>query len=91
MVQVQGMGHKKTECPKLKKGGGTTSVVIAKKQDDSDSDSDIRTISSEKSCEAWLLDSASSFHATPKKEWSRHTLRRMVVLLTWEMIRIIIS
>ena len=43
-------------------------MVIAKKQDDSDSDSDILTISSEKSCEAWLLDSANSFHATPK-EW----------------------
>jgi len=64
----KGWGHKKAECPKLKKGGGTASVVIAKKQDDSDSDSDILTISSEKSCEAWLLDSASSFHATPK-EW----------------------
>jgi len=44
-------------------------VVIAKKQDDSDSDGDVLRISSEKSCEAWLLDSASSFHATPKKEW----------------------
>ena len=44
------------------------SVVIAKKQDDSDSDGDVLRISSEKSCEAWLLDSASSFHATPK-EW----------------------
>ena len=44
-------------------------MMVAKKQDDSDSDSDILTISSEKSCEAWLLDSASSFHATPKKEW----------------------
>ena len=44
-------------------------MVIAKKQDDSDSDGDVLRISSEKSCEAWLLDSASSFHATPKKEW----------------------
>ena len=36
------------------------SVVIAKKQDDSDRDGDVLTISSEKSCEV---------HATPKKEW----------------------
>ena len=43
-------------------------MVIAKKQDDSDSDGDVLTISSEKSCEAWLLDLASLFHATPKKE-----------------------
>ena len=37
--------------------------------DDSDIDGEILTTSSEKSCEAWLLDSASSFHATPKEEW----------------------
>ena len=43
-------------------------MVIARNQDDSDSDGDVLTVSSEKSCEAWLLDSASSFHATPK-EW----------------------
>lgn len=61
-------GHKKAECPKLKKGSGIANVMIARKQDDSDSDGDILTVSSEKSCEAWLLDSASSFHATPK-EW----------------------
>ena len=44
-------------------------MMIAKKQDDLDSDGDVLTVSSEKSCEAWLLNSASSFHATPKKEW----------------------
>ena len=44
-------------------------MAIAKKQDDSDIDGDVLTISSEKSCEAWLLDSVSSFHATPNKEW----------------------
>jgi len=65
--KCKGWGHKKGECPELKKGGGTASVMIAKKQDDSDSDGDILTVSSEKCCEAWLLDSASSFHATPKK------------------------
>jgi hypothetical protein len=43
-------------------------VAIARK-DDSDSDGDVLTVSSEKSCEVWLLDSASSFHATPNKEW----------------------
>ena len=55
------------KCPELKKGGGTASVMIAKKQDGSDSEGDVLTVSSEKSCEAWLLDSASSFHAIPKK------------------------
>ena len=64
--KCKGWGHKKAECPDLKKGGGTASVVIAKKQDDSDSDGDVLTTLSEKSCEAWLLDSASLFHATPK-------------------------
>jgi hypothetical protein len=45
--------------------------VMSVRQDDSDSDGDILTVSSEKSCqEAWLLDSASSFHVTPRKEWS---------------------
>ena len=39
-------------------------MMIAKKRDDSDSDGDLLTISSEKSCEAWLLDLASSFHTT---------------------------
>ena len=68
--KCKGWGHKKAQCPELKKGGGTASVVIAnKKQDDSDSDGDVLTVSSEKSCGAWLLDSASSFHATPKKKW----------------------
>ena len=44
-------------------------MVITKKQDDSDSDGDVLTISSEKSCEVLLLDSANSFHAIPKKKW----------------------
>ena len=44
-------------------------MMIAKKYDDSDSDGDVLTVSNEKSYEAWLLNSASSFHATPKKEW----------------------
>jgi hypothetical protein len=62
-------GHKRAECPELKKDNGTASVMIAK-QDDSDSDGDVLTMSSEKSCEeAWLLDSTSSFHVTPRKEW----------------------
>ena len=43
-------------------------MAIASK-DDSDSDGDVLTVSSEKSCEAWLLDLASSFHAIPKKKW----------------------
>lgn len=62
-------GHLRRDCPELKKGG-TASVVFSKKKDDSDSsDGDVLTVSSERSCGAWLLDSASSFHATSKKEW----------------------
>ena len=29
--KCKGWGHKKVECPKLKKGGGIASVMIAKK------------------------------------------------------------
>ena len=61
-------GHIRKDCPELKKDGGTANVVIANRKDDSDSDGDLLTVSTEKSCEAWLLDSPSSFHATPKKE-----------------------
>ena len=70
--KCKGWGHKKAECPELKKSRGTASVMIAKKQNDSDSDGDVLTVSSEKSCEAWLLDSASSFHATSKKWFSSY-------------------
>ena len=61
-------GHIKKYCPKLKKGGGTASVVIANRKDDTDNDGDILMVSIEDSCEAWFLDSASSFHVTRKKE-----------------------
>jgi hypothetical protein len=68
------------------------SVVIAKKQDDSDSDGDVLTISSEKSCEVWLFDSAiARSMQLQRRSGSHHTLRKMVVLLTWEMIRVIVS
>ena len=61
-------GHIRKYCPELKKDGRTANAVIANRKDDSDSDGDLLTVSTEKSCEAWLLDSANSFHATPKKE-----------------------
>jgi len=66
--ECKGWGHIRRNCPELKKGGGTVSVVIANRKDDSESNGDLLTVSTEKSCEAWLLDSASSFHVTPKKE-----------------------
>ena len=44
-------------------------MVITKKKDDLDREGDVLTISSEKSCEVLLLDSANSFHAIPKKKW----------------------
>ena len=89
--RCKGWGHKKAECPELKKGGGTASVMIAKKRDDSDSDGDVLTISSEKSCEAWILDSAIARFMQHQRSGSHHTLRRIVVLLTWEIIRVIVS
>ena len=54
--KYKGWGHVKRDCPELKKDGGSVSVVIANKKDDSDSDGDLLTVSSEKSCKAWLLD-----------------------------------
>jgi len=48
-------------------------VIANKKKYDSDSDGDLLTVSSEKSCEAWLLDSASSFNATSKELFSSYT------------------
>ncbi|WVZ61697.1 hypothetical protein U9M48_011528, partial [Paspalum notatum var. saurae] len=61
-------GYIKRNCPGLKKDSVSASVASASKSGDSDSDGDLLTVSSEESCEEWLLDSASSFHATPKKE-----------------------
>jgi hypothetical protein len=62
-------GHKRVVCLELKKDSGTASVMIVR-QDDSDSDGDVLTMSSEKSCEeAWLLDSSRSFHVKLRKEW----------------------
>ena len=67
-------------------------MVIAKKQDDSDSDGDVLTISSEKSCEVWLFDSAIAHSMQlQRRSGSCHASRSMVVLLTWKMIRVIVS
>ena len=65
-------------------------MVIAKKQDDSDSNGGVLTISSQKSCEAWLLNSASSFHATPKNEWFLSYIEEYGGLTHLEMIWIIV-
>lgn len=46
--------------------------MIANKKDDLDSDGDVLTVSSKKSGEVWLLDSASSFHATSKELFSSY-------------------
>jgi hypothetical protein len=48
-------------------------VIANKKKYDSDSDGGILTVSSEESCEAWLLYSASSFHATSKELFLSYT------------------
>ena len=89
--KCKGWGHKKAECPELKKGGGTASVMIAKKQDDSDSDGDILTVSSESPVKRGCWIRLARFMQHQRRSGSRHTLRRMVALLTWEMIRVIVS
>ena len=44
---------------------------MAARDDDSDSNNDVLVVSDRRSTknEAWMLDSGSSFHATPKREW----------------------
>jgi len=61
-------GHIKKDCPDLKDG---SSANIATHGDDSDSSGDVLLVSNRRSTkgEAWMLDSASSFHATPNREW----------------------
>uniref|UniRef100_A0A453RW19 CCHC-type domain-containing protein n=1 Tax=Aegilops tauschii subsp. strangulata TaxID=200361 RepID=A0A453RW19_AEGTS len=61
-------GHIKRECPELK---GGASANAATRGDDSDSSSDVLVVSNRRStkAEAWMLDSACSFHATPNREW----------------------
>lgn len=44
-------------------------MVISNRKDDSSSDGDILMVSIEMSCEAWLLDLASSFHEHLRKNW----------------------
>ena len=89
--KCNGWGHKKAECPELKKGGGTASVMIAKKQDDSDSEGDVLTVSSESLVKRGCWIQLARFMQHQRRSGSRHTLRRMVVLLTWETIQIIVS
>lgn len=61
-------GHIKRECPELK---GGASANLATRGDNSDSSSDALVLSDRRSTktEAWMLDSACSFHATPNREW----------------------
>ena len=50
---------------------GGSSANVAARGDDSDSSSDVLVVSDRRSTksEAWMLGSASSFHATPNREW----------------------
>ena len=50
---------------------GGASANKATHGDDSDSSSDVLVVSDRRSTksEAWMLDSACSFHATPNREW----------------------
>nr|AAP53866.2 retrotransposon protein, putative, Ty1-copia subclass [Oryza sativa Japonica Group] len=62
-------GHIRRNCPLLKKRKGGIASLAAR-GDDSDSGShEILTVSDEMSGEAWMLDSASSYHVTSKREW----------------------
>ena len=66
-------------------------MMIAKKQDDSDSEGDVLTVSSESLVKRGCWIRLARFMQHQRRSGYRHTLRRMVVLLTWEMIRVIIS
>jgi hypothetical protein len=61
-------GHIKRDCPDLKSG---TSANMATSDDDSDDTCNVLLVSDSRSTkdEAWMLDSASTFHVTPNKEW----------------------
>ncbi|KAE8821378.1 putative retrovirus-related pol polyprotein [Hordeum vulgare] len=61
-------GHIKKDCRELN-GGSSANMAIH--GDDSDNSSDALVVSDMRSTksEAWMLDSACSFHATPNKEW----------------------
>src|SRR3954467_13865077 len=50
---------------------GESIANVAARGDDSDSSSDVLVVSDMRSTksEVWMLDSASSFHATPNREW----------------------
>ena len=60
-------GHIKKDCPDL----SGSSANVATHDDDSDGSGDVLLVSDRRSTkgEAWMLDSASSFHATPNREW----------------------
>ena len=61
-------GHIKRECPELEDGEVLTWLLM---MIDSNNSSDACVLSDRRSTktEAWMLDSACSFHATPNMEW----------------------
>ena len=61
-------GHVRKDCPDL---NGGSSANMATQGDDSDDNCEVLLVSDSRSTkdEAWRLDSASSFHATPNMEW----------------------
>lgn len=62
-------GHIRRNCPLLKKRKGGIASLAARGDDSDSSSHEILTVSNEKSGEAWMLDSASSYHVTSKREW----------------------
>nr|CAD41329.2 OJ991113_30.13 [Oryza sativa Japonica Group] len=62
-------GHIRRICPLLKKRKGGIASLAARGDDSDSSSHEILTVSNEKSGEAWMLDSASSYHVTSKREW----------------------
>jgi hypothetical protein len=60
-------GHMRKECPTNLKGSSANMVTS---KSDSDSDGDVLSIAIERQpTKDWLLDSATSFHTTHKREW----------------------
>uniref|UniRef100_A0A2N9HKJ8 CCHC-type domain-containing protein n=1 Tax=Fagus sylvatica TaxID=28930 RepID=A0A2N9HKJ8_FAGSY len=84
--KCQKKGHIKRDCPKWNKGK-EKSFTSANVLVDSESDSDMVSVSSSTndSNNAWLLDSACSFHVTPHRNWF-DTYKGAMVVMTGQKI-----
>ncbi|KAK4431089.1 Retrovirus-related Pol polyprotein from transposon TNT 1-94 [Sesamum alatum] len=68
-------GHMKRDCPKLKKQGdekrddSSKSTNLVQNDNSDCSDGDMLSVSTNQFVDAWILDSACSYHIMPNREW----------------------